>query len=143
LFDLTGEPNPAVITVRFKAVQNEGFLASYGLTVRKGNFGPPFLISTTTGPLGEASGALSNSYVHGGTTPCGELFGTRPPDEPLADASDYVTAYIIPTTGNWLAVDQTFCTFSLNVGASMRRTNGYNTSEDGFGPVQYLLGIQQ
>ena len=143
LFDLTGEPNPAVITVRFKAVQNEGFLASYGLTVRKGNFGPPFLISTTTGPLGEASGALSNSYVHGGTTPCGELFGTRPPDEPLADVSDYVTAYIIPTTGNWLAVDQTFCTFALNVGASMRRTNGYNTSEDGFGPVQYLLGIQQ
>jgi hypothetical protein len=54
-----------------------------------------------------------------------------------------VTAYIIPASGNWLAPDQPFCTFSVNVGATMRRTNGYNSAEDSFGPVQYLLGIQQ
>jgi len=141
LFDLSGEPNPAVLTVRFQAVQNEGFLGSYGLTVRKGNIGT-FAISPTTGPLGETSGALSNSYTHGGTTPCSELFGTRAPDEPLA-VGDYVTAYITPTTGNWLAPNQNFCTFSVNVSATMRRTNGYNSAEDSVGPIQYLLGIQQ
>lgn len=128
--------------MRFKAVQDQGFLGSYGLTVRKGNIGS-FAIAPTTGPLGEASGALSGSYTHGGTTPCGELFGTRPPDEPLADAGDYVTAYIIPSSGNWLEAGQNFCTFSVNVGATMRRTNGYNSAEDSYGPIQYLLGIQQ
>jgi hypothetical protein len=142
LFDLSGEPIPAVLTVRFKAVQNEGFLGSYNLSVRKGNIGG-FPITTTTGPLGEASGALSNSYTHAGTTPCGELFGTRPPDEPLADSADFVTSYVIPQTGNWLADGQNFCTFSVNIAATMRRTNGYNSAEDSFGPVQYLLGIQQ
>src|SRR5262245_12068605 len=142
LFDLSGEPNPAVLTVRFKAVQNQGFLGSYNLSVRKGNIGG-FPITTTTGPVGEASGALSNHYTHGGTTPCSELFGTRPPDEPLADGADFVTAYVIPSSGNWLANDQNFCTFSVNIAATMRRTNGYNSAEDSFGPIQYLLGIQQ
>ena len=28
LFDLNGEPNPAVLTVRFKATQDQGFLSS-------------------------------------------------------------------------------------------------------------------
>jgi hypothetical protein len=142
LFDLSGEPNPAVLTVRFKAVQDQGFLGSYNLSVRKGNIGS-FAIASTTGPIGELSGALSNSYTHGSAVNCGQLFGTRPPDEPLADPGDYVTAYIIPSSGNWLAPDQNFCTFSVNVGATMRRTNGYNSGEDSFGPVQYLLGIQQ
>ncbi|SCY04860.1 hypothetical protein [Nitrosospira sp. Nsp13] len=142
LFSLTGEPDPAKLTVLFKAVQNRGFLGSYSLTVRKGNIGG-FPIKSTTGPAGEASGALSGTYTHGSAVNCGQLFGTRPPDEPLADAADYVTAYIIPDSGNWLSPDQPFCTFSVNVGATMRRTNGYNSAEDSFGPVQYLLGIQQ
>ena len=147
LFDLSGEPNPAKLTVRFKAVQNQGFLGSYALSVRKGNIvTPPFNITATTGPLGETSGALSGAYTHGSAVNCGQLFGTRPPDEPLADGADYVTAYIIPappSASNWLAPDQPFCTFSVNVSATMRRTNGYNSGEDGFGPKQYLLGIQQ
>jgi hypothetical protein len=142
LFSLGGEPNPATLTVRYKAVQNEGFLGSYSLTVRKGNIGG-FAIAATTGPLGETSGALSGGYTPGSPVSCGELFGTRVPDEPLADAGDYVTAYIIPSSGNWLAPGQPFCTFSVNVSGTMRRTNGYNSAEDGFGPVQYLLGIQQ
>jgi hypothetical protein len=131
-----------VLTVRFRAIQDQGFLGSYTLYVRKGNIGG-FPIAATTGPMGEASGALSQSYTHGGTSPCAELFGTQPPDEPLADASDAVTAYIIPSAGNWLAPDQTFCTFSVNISATMRRTNGYNSAEESFGPDQYLLGIQQ
>ena len=143
LFDLSGEPDPAVLTVRFKAIQEQGFLGSYGLTVRKGNIGD-FPIMTTTGPMGEASGALSRSYVHGSAAICGDLVGTRPPDEPLADPSDLVTAYIIPSpSGNWLSGTQTFCTFSVNVSATVRRTNGYNSAEDHYGPIQYLLGIQQ
>ncbi len=142
LFTLTGEPDPAKLTVLFKAVQNQGFLGSYNLTVRKGNIGG-FAIATTTGPVGETSGALSGTYTHGSAINCGQLFGTRPPDEPLADAADYVTAYIIPASGNWLAPGQLFCTFSVNVDATMRRTNGYNSADDAFGPVQYLLGIQQ
>lgn len=143
LFSLTGEPNPATLTVRFKAVQNQGFLGRYDLTVRKGNSGD-FPVMATTGPSGESSGALSRVYGHGSATTCGQLFGTRPPDEPLADAADYVTAYIVPSpSGNWLDPGQPFCTFSVNVSATMRRTNGYNSAEDGFGPVQYLLGVQQ
>jgi hypothetical protein len=142
LFTLAGEPNPARLTVRFSAIQNQGFLGSYGLTVRKGNIGG-FPIKTTTGPGGEASGVLSRAYTQGSAINCGQLFGTRPPNEPLADATDHVTAYIIPDSGNWLDVGQPFCTFSVNVAATMRRTNGYNSAEDSFGPKQYLLGIQQ
>jgi hypothetical protein len=143
LFDLSGEPNPAVLTVRFKAKQDRGFLSSYSLSVKKGNIGD-FPIKTTTGPMGEASGALSRSYTHGSATSCARLFGTRAPDEPLADGAGYVTAYIIPSpSGNWLAPGQTFCTFSVNVGANMRVTNGYNSADYGYGPDTYLLGIQE
>lgn len=142
LFTLTGEPNPAVLTVRFKAIQEQGFLGSYNVTVRKGNIGG-FAIATTTGPLGEASAALSGSYTHSSAVSCGQLVGTQAPGEPLADASDYATAYVVPAVGNWLEPGQLFCTFSVNVGATMRRTNGYNSAEDGFGPAQYLLGIQR
>ncbi len=142
LFSLTGEPNPAKLSVLFKAVQEQGFLGSYNLTVRKGNIGG-FAIAPTMGPAGEASGALSRAYTHGSALNCEQLFGTQPPDEPLSNAGDYVTAYIIPASGNWLEPGQPFCTFSVNVSATMRRTNGYNSAEDSFGPVQYLLGIQQ
>lgn len=142
LFSLTGEPNPAKLIVLFKAIQNQGFLGSYSLSVRKGNIGG-FAIATTTGPMGEPSGALSHAYTHGSALSCGQLFGTRTPDEPLANSADYVTAYIVPSSGNWLEAGQPFCTFSVNIGATMRRTNGYNSAEQSFGPETYLLGIQQ
>ncbi len=141
LFHLSGEPNPAKLSVRFKAVQGQGFLGSYGLSVRKGNISD-LAIAATTGPAGEASGALARAYTHTSAESCGLLFGTRPPDEPLADAAHYVTAYIIPASGNWLEPDQPFCTFAVRVGATMRRTNGYNSAEDSFAEA-YLLGIQQ
>jgi hypothetical protein len=144
LFSLTGEPAPAKLEVNFQAVQDNGFLGSYALSVRKGNIGG-FPVVATTGPGGEASGALSGSYTHGTPPPCGQLFGTRVPDEPLADSTDHVTAYIVPDAPatNWLEPGQPFCTFSVNVSATMRRTNGFNSAEDSFGPRQYLLGIQQ
>jgi hypothetical protein len=142
LFSLSGEPSPARVTVRFKALQRQGFLRSYDLTVRKGNIGS-FGIATTTGPGGEASAPISGSYVHGGGASCNQLFGTLFPHEPLADAGGFVTAYVVPASGNWLAPGQPFCTFAFNVGAVLRVTNGYNTAEYSYGPVQYLLGIQQ
>jgi hypothetical protein len=143
LFHLSGEPDPARLTVRFKAFQRQGFLGSYGLSVRKGNFGPPFTIMQTTGPLGETSGKLSDRYTDVSASPCGELFGTSLTDDPQADPTNYVTAYIVPTTGNWLRPDQPFCTFSLGISGAMRRTNGYTDGEDDFGPETYLLGIEQ
>lgn len=142
LFSQTGEPDPAKLKVRFKALQDQGFLNSYTLWVRKGNIGS-IPITTTTGPMGEASGAIARSYVHASADPCNQLIGTRPPDEPLADASDFATAYIVPSSDNWLDDGQPFCTFVVNVACEMRRTNGYNTAVYDFGPTQYLLGIQQ
>ena len=144
MFHLSGEPVPAKLTVRFKAVQRHGFLGSYGLSVRRGNFGPPFTFVQTTGPLGEPSGKLSDSYPHGSAISCGELFGTTLTDDPQADPTDYVTAYIAPPAGsNWLRPDQPFCTFAVSVSGTMRRTNGTSDGIDGFGPVTYLLGIEQ
>ena len=142
LFHLSGEPNPAVLTVRFKAVQHQGFLDGYALTVRKGNIGA-FPITSTTGPSGELPRKLADTYTHVDALSCAKLFGTKLPYEPHADAANYVTAYIVPASGNWLEPTQPFCTFSVNIGASMRRTNGYNTAIDGFGPDTYLLGIEQ
>lgn len=143
LFHLSGEDDPAVLTVRFKAVQHQGFLNSYGLSVRKGNFPPPFNIASTTGPLGEAPRKIADTYTHGDALSCAKLFGTKLPHEPHADSANYVTAYIVPEKGNWLDKDQPFCTFAVSISASMRRTNGYNTAIAGFGPDTYLLGIEQ
>lgn len=140
LFDLTGEPVPAKLTIRFKAVQNEGFLSTYGLSVRKGNIGG-FPVMTTTGPLGEGSGSLGDSYAHTSALSCSSFFGTRVPDEPLADATDFVTAYVIPSpSGNWLGAEP-FCTFAITVSGRRRVTDGNSTGwEDS--PDLYLLGIQ-
>jgi hypothetical protein len=141
VFTLEGEPLPAVLTVRFKVIQEQGFLNDYNLSVRKGNY-PSFNIATTTGPLGETSAALSNSYVHSGSSPCGDLVGTRLPDE-ITAVADFATAYIIPNTGNWLESDETVCAYSVRLGCSKRVTNGYNTAVDYYGPIQKLLAIKK
>src|SRR3972149_6129688 len=73
-FRIQGYDAPAKLTVVFKAVQNQGFLGRYDLTVRKGNIGG-FAIATTTGPAGETSGALSGAYTHTSAINCGQLFG--------------------------------------------------------------------
>lgn len=141
LFHQSGEPDPAVLTVRFKAVQHQGFLNSYTLGVRKGNLGS-FGIASTTGPLGEAPRRITETYTHVDAVSCAKLFGTKLPHEPHADAANYVTAYIIPEKGNWLDPGQPFCTFAVSISASMRLTNGYNTAVDDAAPDTYLLGIE-
>ena len=101
LFHQSGEPDPAVLTVRFKAVQHQGFLNSYTLAVRKGNL-PSFGIASTSGPLGEVPRRITETYTHVDAVSCAKLFGTKLPHETHADPANYVTAYIIPDKGNWL-----------------------------------------
>lgn len=140
VFTLAGEPNPAVMSVRFKAIQEQGFMHSYELYVRKGNL-PSFPISTTSGPLGETSAQLSNSYVHAGGGFCSDLIGTRPPDEMTA-VGDFATAYFTPQSGNWLDSGQTVCAFSIKLSCIKRVTNGYNSATSGYGPIEKLLAIK-
>ena len=140
VFTLAGEPNPAVMSVRFKAVQLQAFMESYQLSLRKGNL-PSFPIVTTTGPLGEISAQLSNGYVHGGGVSCNGLIGTRPPDE-ITAVSDFATAYFTPQIGNWLEPGQTVCAFAVSLSCSKRVTNGYNTAVRSYGTIQKLMAIK-
>ena len=137
LFHLSGEPNPAVLTVKFKAAQSQGLLGSYGISVRKGNIGTVGI--TTSG----ASHAISGAYVHGGASPCNSFFGTLLPHDPSADIDGYVTAYIVPSSGNWLAESEPFCTFAVQLSLTIRRTDGHDDGHSDHGPIQYFLGIEQ
>jgi hypothetical protein len=144
LFDLSdASMTPAVLRVRFQALHTEGLLNGYSLSIRKGNIPGEFPITTTLGPSLETSAALGNSYVQGSAVNCNELYGTRFPDEATAVA-DYAVAYIIPTSPatNWLESGQTFCSFSIDLSASRRMTNGYNQAVYNSGPIHSLMGIQ-
>jgi hypothetical protein len=132
LFNLSGQPNTP-LTVRFKANQFERFMNAYALTVRKGNSGG-FAVDDN-GP-----GLLSAAYVHGDDLLCNSLEGTF--DDPAHDGGGFVTADIIAHSGHWLDPGQPFCTFAVQLGCSVRVTNGYNAAVYGYGPVEYLLGIQ-
>ena len=138
LFNLGGLANPPM-TVKFRALQIEGFLGSYALTVRKGNIGG-FAIN---GPS-----YLSGTYAHGADDPCNSFEGTF--DVISHDAQGYVTADITASSGHWLDPGipgdpahppQPFCTFAVQVSCSTRVTNGY-TAGGSYGPNEYLLGIQ-
>lgn len=141
VFTLAGEPDPAVLTVRFKAIHEQGFLNSYNFYVRKGNL-PSFPINTTSGPLGETSAQLSNAYTHTGGSSCSALVGTRFPDEVTA-VGDYATAYVVPQSGNWLDSEQTVCAFALKLHCTKRVTNGYNTATRNYGTIEKLLAIKK
>jgi hypothetical protein len=132
LFNLGGDPN-LPLTVRFRANQLEGFLNSYSLGVRKGNIGG-FAIDNN-GP-----GLISGSYVHGDDLACNTFEGTF--NDVVSDGDGYVSADIVAHNGRWLEVGQPFCTFAVQLSASTRVTNGYNSAVSSYGPVEYLLGIQ-
>jgi len=135
LFTLPANQLNAPLTVTFKANQWQGFLQSYGVSVRKGNTSG-FSI-TGTGPA-----ALSGTYVHGSDDKiCNQFFGTL--DDVTSDPDGVVTANIVPASGDWLEPNQNFCTFAVNLSCVRRVTNGYNDATDHYGPTQYLLGIQK
>ncbi len=134
LFNLGGAAN-LPLTVRFKANQYERFMNAYSLSVRKGNIGG-FAISNG-GP-----GQISGTYTHTGDIDgaCNSFEGTF--DDSTADGSGFVTVDITAASGHWLEMNQPFCTFAVQLGCSTRVTNGYNQAVYGYGPIEYLLGIQ-
>jgi hypothetical protein len=134
LFSLPPGQLNAPFTVRFKANQFEGFMNAYQLAVRKGNIGG-FAI-TGTGP-----GLISQQYVHGDDILCNQLEGTF--NDPTVDGFGFVIANLVPASGDWLTPEQPFCTFAVQLSCSTRVTNGYNTAVAGYGPTEYLLGLQK
>ena len=132
LFNLQGALNTP-LTIRFKANQLQRFMHSYGLTIHKGNISDVPL--TNNGP-----GLISGAYVHGDDLVCSSFEGTF--DDPAHDGAGYVLVDVVSASGSWLAPNQPFCTFAVNLNCSTRVTNGYNAAVYGYGPVQYLLGIQ-
>ena len=134
LFTLPLDDLDAPFTVKFKANQFKGFMNSYNLSVRKGNTGN-FQIDGT-GP-----GLITQHYVHGDDLLCSSFLGTL--EDPTVDGFGYVIANIVPHTGDWLLADQPFCTFAVQLSCNTRVTNGYNTAEAGYGPTEYLLGLQK
>jgi hypothetical protein len=133
LFTVPGVHPDAPLKVTFKANESFRFLNRYDLGVRKGNSGS-FPIS------GLGPGQISGLYVHGDDLVCSSFEGTF--DDPTHDAQGYVVAEVKPASGNWLASGQTFCTFAVQLSCSIRVTNGYNQAVYGYGPTEYLLGIQ-
>jgi hypothetical protein len=125
LFHESGEPVPARLTVEWKAVQNQGFLESYALTVRKGNIGN-FQVVQDSGyaPIADTYSAPVGTCVNFTGTP------------------GLVVTDIKPASGNWLGTES-FCTFAVQVSAAMRVTNGTDGPVSSFGPAEYFLGIEK
>lgn len=109
-------PN-APLTVRYRAVDPEGFLHSWGLGVTRGN---NHAMSTVV-----SSGVTPKTFSDA-TLPC-DFTGTR--DEPTADVDDYVLTTLQPDpTGadgpSWLPPDHNFCAFAFTLTANDRVTDG-------------------
>jgi hypothetical protein len=110
LFELT-DPH-AALTVRYRAVDPEGFLEAWGLSVTRGN--------NVNVPVSVASGVTPKSYT-AAANPC-NFRGTR--DEATADVDDYVLTALQPSSGDWLPVGQNFCAFAFTLTANDRVTDG-------------------
>lgn len=139
-----GDPR-APLTVTYKANEKFGFMNDYALSVRKGNT-PLFASIEGSAPppppivLGTPTATTHGAYTHGDDLVCNQFFGTLE----AIGSFGLATVNVRPPAGvNWLTETQPFCTFIVNLGCSKRATNGYNTAVDGFGPFQYLLGIQK
>jgi len=96
--------NTAPLEVRYRVVDPEGFLRSWGLGVARG--------PGTNVPISGAG--ISGAYVN--ASPFREL-GTL----------GFVTVTITPSSGGWLPAGELFCAFSFHVSATDRLTNGRGT----------------
>jgi hypothetical protein len=115
LFELA-TPN-APLTVKHRAVDPEGFLHSWSLSVTRGN---NHAVDTIV-----ANGVVPKAFSTS-PTPC-DFTGTR--DEPTADLQDYVLTALMPNpTGadgpNWLPAGHDFCAFAFTLTAADRVTDG-------------------
>lgn len=135
LFNLNGQVNPP-LTVRFHALQAEGQMNEYNLSIRKGNTGGFTIVGS--------GGLLTGSYAHGDDLLCSSFHGTPDDLAHLEDGAGHVTSQITagPPNNRWLDPGQPFCTFAINLECSVRKTNGYNDAVYSAGTRQYLLGIQ-
>ena len=134
LFTLPLDDLDAPFTVKFKANQFKGFMNSYNLSVRKGNTGN-FQIDGT-GP-----GLITQHYVHGDDLLCSSFWARSRIQPSTGSDTSLLTSCRIPVIGS--SADQPFCTFAVQLSCNTRVTNGYNTAEAGYGPTEYLLGLQK
>jgi hypothetical protein len=115
----------APVTVRFKAEQDQGFMQQYAMNLSRCTSG--LTVQRISG------GELSGSYTHGDDLVCSDLTGT--PDDVTADGAGIVSVVLEPAAGqNWLGAGETFGIYTAAANCSVRRTNGYNTAIDNFGP---------
>jgi hypothetical protein len=115
LFVLSAPDVP--LTVKHRAVDPEGSLHSWGLSVTRGN---NHAVSTVV-----ASGVTPKAFS-AAASPC-DFTGTR--DEPSADMADYVLTALKPDPlaadgPNWLPADHNFCAFAFTLTAADRVTDG-------------------
>jgi hypothetical protein len=136
----------APITVRFKAIQNSGFMNAYELYMYKGATGS-FAVTPGVIPADFSGGSFMDNtpnrgrtYQHLSSLDCHTKFkGTV--SEITADGDGFYTVVLTPA-GNWLEPDQTFCAFSLNLDGTIRHTDG-SSGYSWFGGGQVLIGIQR
>jgi hypothetical protein len=115
LFELNDPKAP--LTVSYRAVDPEGFLQSWGLTVTRGN--------NVSIPVNGVGGVPpSKTYPPPGSPgSCTSFTGTR--DEPTATIDDYVDTTLQPSSGaDWLPTNVNFCAFAFTLRAHDRVTDG-------------------
>ena len=138
LFDIPAAQPSIPLTVKFRARQNQGFLNRYNLGVRKGNTSG-FQIQPTPNTPNE-----NLKVSRGFEDPIRNCQFVGTPNHPQADPGGFVEVDIVPVNPQgWLAPDQPFCTFAVQLGTSMRVTNGKNSGVSTTRTNQYLLGMQQ
>ena len=124
-----------------------GFINNYTLSVSKGATGAFNLNPSVEDAVFVGPGLLDNvvnrgrSYQHLDNLNCNINFkGTV--NELNADASGYYTVTVQPNTGGWLEPGQNFCAFSINLGGTLRLTDGASSYDD-FHATRILIGIER
>lgn len=121
---------PLPLKAFFEANQDNGFLQSYSLTLGKGKHNTALALD----PLSPDFPKTHHTYV----------LADGPSFHGTADVfsdPDLVEVALIPA-GQWLADDQSFCTFTVNLTFQKRGTNGYAV-DGSSGPVQFIFAIQR
>lgn len=139
LFTLTGtELVHATLDLKFKALQRQGFLDSYKLSLTKCNT-PGFPVEDL------ATGHTLNPTYLASPSTCSGLYGTVFGIDTDADTTDYVAVSLNPTGSTpWLEEGEILSSFTLNLSAYVRRTDGHSASYPVYyGPVQHNIVIQR
>jgi hypothetical protein len=136
LFTLIGpQLTNATLDLKFKAVQRQGFLDNYKLTLTKCN-SPNF-------PVTDQAGHPLNPQYAGGS-PCSGLYGTVFGIDPEADTDDYVALSLSTGGAAWLADGESVSSFTLNLQAHVRRTDGHSVHYPvHYGPRQYNFVVER